>query len=156
MLDAVTFGQQEYGRMGIIEAYTRQDQLQVPYLSKQLLWDKTVANDVLVALDNIQLNSGYVCPILEVTTSRLDCVDPGQLMLPRNRLGEIEASLWIDEVWAQQLQAEGDVRIMEWISALPEITRDQLDKVITVRLVLQVIILTDYHTQMASILQTEC
>jgi hypothetical protein len=59
---AVLYGPASMGGMEFPETYTMQDQAQIPYLLKQLRWDKTVANDILVTLDHIQLTSGFVLP----------------------------------------------------------------------------------------------
>jgi hypothetical protein len=62
---AVVFGPVKYGGMSIPDVYTRQTQLHAKYLIQQLRWDKTVANDFLVTLSNLQLESGFVTPLLE-------------------------------------------------------------------------------------------
>ena len=54
MPNAVIFGPVEYGGMEHPEGYTLQDQTQLPYIIKQLRWDHTVANDILVTLDILQ------------------------------------------------------------------------------------------------------
>ena len=66
MPDAVVFGTVKHGGMEFPEAYALQDQLQMTDVIRQLRWDKTVANDILVTLDNIQLNAGFVTPIMEL------------------------------------------------------------------------------------------
>ncbi len=52
--------------------YTLQDQVQLDYLLKQLRWEKTVANNFLIALDSMQLCSGFTAPILELVATTLD------------------------------------------------------------------------------------
>ena len=52
------------------ETHTLQDQLQIPYLIRYSRWDKTVPNNVLVTLDNIQINVGFVTLIMEDTSLR--------------------------------------------------------------------------------------
>ena len=65
------FGPKEYEGMEIVETYTLQNQLQGVSVMKQLRWRKTVANDLLVTLDNVQLASGFLRPVLEETVQRL-------------------------------------------------------------------------------------
>ena len=65
------FGPKEYEGMEIVETYTLQNQLQGVSVMKQLRWGKTVANDLLVTLDNVQLASGFLPPVLEETVQRL-------------------------------------------------------------------------------------
>ena len=72
MQDAVIFGTMNHGGIKFPEAYTLQDQLQILDVIRQLRWDKMVANDILVTFDNIQLNAGFVTPIMEDTGPRID------------------------------------------------------------------------------------
>ena len=75
MPDAVIFGTMNHGGMKFPEAYNLQDQLQILDVIQQLRWDKTVASNILVTLDNIQLNAGFVTPIMEDTGLRMDYDD---------------------------------------------------------------------------------
>ena len=79
MPDAVVFGTVNHGGMEFPEAYALQDQLQITDVIRQLRWDKTVAHDILVTLDNIQLYAGYVIHIMKDTQPRMDYVDHGLL-----------------------------------------------------------------------------
>ena len=73
MPNAVVFGPLEYGGMEYPEAYCLQDQTQLPYLLKQLRWDKDVANGLLVTLDLLQLQSGFIKSIMEHTAENQAC-----------------------------------------------------------------------------------
>ena len=53
--------------MEFIDTQCLQDQVQLDYLVKQLRWDLTVVNYLLVALDSVQLASGFTYPLLEHT-----------------------------------------------------------------------------------------
>ena len=53
MPDAVIFGTINHGGMEFLEAYTLQDQLQIPDVIRNLRWDKMFVNDILVTLGNI-------------------------------------------------------------------------------------------------------
>ena len=79
MPDAVISGPMNHGGMEFPEAYTLQDQLQIPDVIRHLRWDKRVANDILVIIDNIQLNVGFITPIMEDIRLRIDYVDQGLL-----------------------------------------------------------------------------
>ncbi len=107
------------GGMEFPEAYTMQDQAQIPYLIKQLRWDKKLANNILVTLDHIQLTSGFITPILQFTTKRIDYINNSFLNSIRNRLAKIKGSLWIEKAWAPSLQREGDASIMERFTQIP-------------------------------------
>ena len=68
---------------------------------------------ILVTLDNIQLTSGYVTPIMEDTNLRLDYIDQGLLTAVRERMRQADMSLWVEEAWTPSLQRVGDQAIME-------------------------------------------
>ncbi len=68
------------GGMEFPETYSMQDQAQISYIIKQLRWDKTVANDILVSLDHIQLISGFVTPVLRNTMIPIGYIDNSFLM----------------------------------------------------------------------------
>lgn len=74
------YGPFDYGGMEFIEAYTLQDQVQLEYLIKQLRWDRVVANDFLVALDKVQMSSGFVEPILESVEDAIDYLLPSYII----------------------------------------------------------------------------
>ena len=106
MPDAVIFGTINRGGMEFPEAYALQDQLQITDVIRQLQWDKTVVNDILFTLNNIQLNAGFAIPIMEDTQPKIDYVDQVSLASLRGRMGKIEATTWIEEAWALKLQQE--------------------------------------------------
>ena len=140
---AVLYGPASMGGMEFPETYTMQDQAQIPYLLKQLRWDKTVANDILVTLDHIQLTSGFVLPILSNTLEPINYIDNSFLLSIRNRLSEINGSLWIEKAWSPPLQREGDSSIMENFTRISGITTSTLKRANTVRIYLRVITIAD-------------
>ncbi len=81
---AVLYCPMSMGGMEFPETYTMQDHAQIPYIIKQLRWDKTVANDILVTLDHIQLVSGYVAQILQNTIIPIRYIDNSFLLSIRN------------------------------------------------------------------------
>ena len=91
----------------------RQSQLHLKYMIKQLRWDETVAGDILTTLDNIQLASGFVTPILEATVQPMDYIDQGWILDLRTRLADIGATLWVEDAWQPKLQRENDICLME-------------------------------------------
>ncbi len=109
-----------------------QDQAQIPYILKQLRWDKMVANDILVTLDHIQLTSGFVAPILQSTTKPIGYIDNSFLLSVHARLTEIKGSLWIEKAWMPSLQQEGNESLMERSTQVPRITTGILKKANTV------------------------
>jgi hypothetical protein len=141
--NVLLFGPLEYGGLELMDMYTLQDQVQLSYLLKQLCWDKTVANDILFTLDNLQLCSGFTLPVLEFPSLPLSYVGQGYLKSVRERLAEMDAGLWIEHAWTPPLQREGDASIMECFAAIPNITIAQLRHANVVRLYLRVITIAD-------------
>jgi hypothetical protein len=123
---ALLNGPLEYGGLEMMETYTLQDQVQLSYLLKQLRWDRTVANDILVTLDNLQLCSGLLLPVLEFPSLPIPYVEDGFLSLVRRRLNEMEAGLWIENAWTPSLQHIGDESLMARFITIPRITTAQL------------------------------
>ena len=128
----------EYGGMEIPDTFTLQDQLQVPYILKQVRWDSTVANDLLTTLEEIQLASGFVRPIMEFTDLPISYIDQGLLIKIRKRMGGYEAGIWFEGAWTPELQRERDAAIMEAFVRILGITPRQLEKANACRLYLRV------------------
>jgi hypothetical protein len=140
---AVLYGPMEYGGLEFPEAYTLQDQVQLDYLIKQLRWDKLVANDFLVALDSVQMCSGFTTPILEAVTIPIEYLSSSYIISLRTRLSEMKAYLWIEKGWTPKLKREGDASLMEKFSQCPHISRAMLRKANAVRIYLRVVTIAD-------------
>ena len=140
---AVLYGPVEYGGMEFIEAYTLQDQVQLDYLIKQLRWDRVVANDFLVALDSVQMCSGFVEPILESVADAIEYLSLSYIINLRTRLREMKAYVWIEKSWTPKLQREGDMSIMQAFVQCPSISRAMLKQANAVRLYLRVVTIAD-------------
>jgi hypothetical protein len=97
----------------LTDTRTRQTQHHVKGMIKYLRWDQTVGGDIVTTLDNIQLASGFVSPLLEVTDKKIDYIDIGWILELRQRLDEMGATMWIEHAWQPQLQREGDLGLME-------------------------------------------
>jgi hypothetical protein len=110
---AIIHGPLRYGGLELADTRTRQTQLHVKDMIKYLRWDQTVGGDILTALDNLQLASGFVTPILQATDKNIDYIDQGWILDLRKRLNEIGASMWIEQAWQPPLQREGDLSLME-------------------------------------------
>ena len=140
---AVLYGPMEYGGLEFPETYTLQDQVQLDYLIKQLWWDKVVANDFLVALDSVQMCSGFVMSILEATTVSIEYLSPSYIIDLRTRLAEMKAYMWIERCWTPKLQREGDAALMEHFAQCPQISRAMLRKANAVHIYLPVVTIAD-------------
>ena len=95
---AVVHGPTRYGGLELTDTRTRQTQHHVKGMIKYLRWDQTVGGDILTTLDNIQLASGFVSPLLEVTDKKIDYIDIGWILELRQRLDEMGATMWIEHV----------------------------------------------------------
>ena len=106
---AIVHGPTMYGGLGLPDVYTRQNQHHIKYMIKQLRWNNTLANNILTALDNVQLASGFVSPILEHTDTDMDFIDRGWIVDLRERLNEIGAKLWIEDASGRRLLLNGEI-----------------------------------------------
>lgn len=140
---AVLYGPLKYGGMEFPHIHTLQTSVQIQYLLKQLRWNKTVANDIIVTLDSIQLLAGFGSPILEDVSQPINYLGNSYFLSLRKRLAEIQASLWIEEVWRPKLQREGDHFLMDYFTRIPGITTTDLRKANAVRLYMRVLTISD-------------
>lgn len=140
---AALYGPIEYGGLEFPDTYTLQDTVQLEYLIKQLRWDKTVANDFLVALDWVQLCSGLIKPIMEYTSGDINYLAQSYIIDLRRRLHEMGGFLWIEKCWTPELQREDDCSLMEGFLRIPGIKRATLRQANLVRLYLRVVTIAD-------------
>ena len=96
-----------------------------------------------MTLDNVQLCSGFVSSLFEHTHPPIPYLEKSHLIDIRRRLGELDASLWIEKAWAPSIQRIGDESLMERFLTIPNITTSQLRQANTVRLYLWVITIAD-------------
>jgi hypothetical protein len=101
------------GGMEFPEVHTLQNQTQVPFMLKQLRWDKTLANDILVTLDHVQLLTGLTTPVMQNTASKINYIGTSYLVEMRRRLSDIESTIWIEHKWVPSLQRQRDKSIMD-------------------------------------------
>ena len=59
----------------------------------------------------------------------MDYVDQGLFASLRGRIGEIEATMWIEKAWAPKLQQENNRSVMERFTAIHGATTGELRKV---------------------------
>jgi hypothetical protein len=81
------------GGMEFPETRTLQNQTQIPFMIKQLRWDKTLANDILVTLDHVQLLSSFTTPVMQNTKIKINYIGTSYLVEMRRRLLEIEGTI---------------------------------------------------------------
>ena len=84
--------------MDLPELHTLQDEPQIPYLPKTLRWSKP-PRDFLVTLDNKQMESGFVSPILDTMDLPIEYIDLGWIIGLRDRLRSFNAGIWIEDAF---------------------------------------------------------
>lgn len=140
---AVLYGPIELGGLDFMEVRTLQLTTQVSYVLKQLRWDKTVANDIIVTLDTLQLASGLSQPLMEYPSTPISYIGASYFLHIREQLAEINASLWIEDVWKPQPHREHDEFIMDKFLQIPGITNGELRQANAVRLYMRILTIAD-------------
>ncbi len=139
----ILHGPMEFGGLDFPDTAMLQDTTQLDYLIKQLRWDKVVAKYFLVALDWVQLCSGFTTPLLENVTQKLGYLQNSYIIDLRRRLATLDACLWIEKKWLPALQRVGDRALMEAFIEIPRVTCSQLRQANAVRLFLRVVTIAD-------------
>jgi hypothetical protein len=141
--DPVLYRPLSYGGMAFPEIHMLQLSTHLKYLTKQLHWDHTVANNFLVALDSTQLHTGLGLPLLETTTPPIRYVSNSFILSLRMHLNDIGASFWIEDKWSHPLQRENDAFLMDLFVRIPRITPSQLKQANEVQLYLRILTIAD-------------
>ena len=139
----VLYSPLEKGGMNYPSFSILQDQLGIINLIKQLRWNKTIANDILVTLSAIQFTSGMCTPVLMDTSTNISYVPPGWLLHIRSRLNAWGGTLWIEHQWNPELQRLNDSSIMETLANAAGANRGAMEKCNMCRLYSRVITLSD-------------
>ena len=100
----VLYSPLEKGGMNYPPFTILQYQLGIVNMIKQLRWNKTIANDVLVTLSAVQFTSGMCTPILIDTSTDISYVPPGWILHIRSRLNAWGGTLWIEHQWNPDTQ----------------------------------------------------
>lgn len=140
---AVLYGPTGIGGLEFPHCGTLQLTTQLSYLLKQIRWDKTVANDIVVTLDSLQLASGLSRPLMEYPTAEVNYLGDSYFLHIRSQLAEINASLWIEDVWRPTPHREHDAFLMDQFIRIPGITRADLKQANAVRMYLRVLTIAD-------------
>ncbi|KAL9183004.1 LOW QUALITY PROTEIN: hypothetical protein ACHAXT_004791 [Thalassiosira profunda] len=152
MPKAVVYGPLEYGGVAFPEVMSLQDGTQLPYLLKELRWDKSVANAMLTTIDQLQMRVGFVRPIMEFTTLPIRYASmkgefDGYFLSLRQRLADIDGSLWLEDAWTPTLQREGDASIMKRLVESKLFSPSVLSRANNARLYLRVITIADLASE---------
>eukprot|EP00956_Cyclotella_meneghiniana_P033092 scaffold93176_cov89-Cyclotella_meneghiniana.AAC.1 len=117
---AVVYGPVRWGGLGLnTDMYCLQLQCAMVYLVRVLRWDKIVADDIITAIDALQLRSGFVSPVLEEVSTPIVHAGKGWLLnLMRAMMREYDVSAQIEHLWKPSLQRENDVALLEAFSKI--------------------------------------
>ena len=143
MPKAVIYSTLKHGGINFPKMEVIQLKKGIMFLLRQLRWDHTIANDILIVLSSLQLMSGYTTPLMEDPTTRLDYVTAGWLGHIRSNLAKINATMWIENQWNPPLQRDNDQSIMLAFTNLPGITRKRLERANYWRVYLKIITVCD-------------
>ena len=92
MKKAVFYALPELGGLGLPNMCLIQDQKNIQHLVRQLEWGSTMSNDIHITLSQLQLQSGFVSPILESPSLKAPHIEAGWITHIRGRLKELNAS----------------------------------------------------------------
>jgi hypothetical protein len=124
---AVVWGPRALGGLELnTNIYNVQAQCAISYLVRAIRWQGSVASDIIATLNALQLLSGFVSPVLELTSLPLAYVGNGWLLNLREMLQCYQMTVWIEGLWRYSLQRQGDCSIMERFASNPNITPTML------------------------------
>ena len=113
MKKAVLYVPPELGGLGLPNICLIQDQKNIQHLVRQLEWGSTVSNDIHIALSQLQLQSGFIDPLLEFSSTKAPHIESGWITHIRGRLKELNAEIVVEDAWAPELQRVNDVSLMK-------------------------------------------
>ena len=113
MKKAVLYAPSDLGGLGLPSICLIQDQKNIQHLVRQLEWGSIVSNDIHITLSQLQLQSGFIDPILEFPTTKAPHLEAGWTTHIRGRLKELNASIVVKDVWDLELQRVNDASLME-------------------------------------------
>jgi hypothetical protein len=80
---------------------------------RTLRWNNTVAQDIIAALNALQLLSGFGTPVMEKTTPSISYAGKGWLINLREMMNLYDTTAWIEDAWAPAKQRQYDQAIQE-------------------------------------------
>jgi hypothetical protein len=120
---AVVWGPKALGGLELnTNVYSVQAQCAVSFFVRAIRWQGSVATDIICTLNALQLLSGFVSPLLEVTSPEIRYVGRGWLVNLREMLHCYGITVWIEGAWRFPLQRQGDCALMERFASNPNIT----------------------------------
>ncbi len=106
-------GPLQFGGMNILKHQVLQDQWNLQYFIQSLRWDKIIAQDIITVLDDFQLVSCFVSPVLSCPDIDIDYLSRGLIPHIRHRLKMLEGEIAVEDAWRPYLQRKGDDSLME-------------------------------------------
>ena len=113
MKKAVLYAPPELGGLVLPNVCLIQDQKNIQHLVRQLEWGSIVPNDIHITLSQLQLQSGFISPILKFPATKAPHIEAGWITHIRGRLKELNASIVVEDAWAPELQRVNDASLRE-------------------------------------------
>ena len=108
---AVLYAPPELRGLGLPNMCLIQDQMNIQHLVRLLEWGSTVSNDIHITLSQLQLQSGFIDPILEMPATKAPHLEAGWITHIRGRLKELNASIVVEDTWVPELQRVNDASL---------------------------------------------
>ena len=99
MKKAVVYAPLELGGIGLPSIQCLQDQKGMQHMIRQLKWGREPAEDVHITLSQLQLQTGFLDPLLSRPVLPAPHIETGWLSHIRQRLCDLRAHIEIEDVW---------------------------------------------------------
>ena len=113
MHKAVIYGPVSQGGLNYPQFKTIPTIRSIIYMIKQLRWNKDIAKDIRVSIKIMQLMSGLEYPLMEYVETPIKYVEKTWILIVRECLRRLKASIQIENIWFPKKQRENDISIME-------------------------------------------
>ena len=110
---AIIYSPRQLGGIGYPSIENEQDKNLIYHFIHQLEWDKEVGQDIRIVLSQLQLQSGFVSPLMEDPDLIAPHLKQGWLSFLRERMARLNGSIALQDQWAPILQRVNDTSIME-------------------------------------------
>ena len=85
----------------------------IQHLVRQLEWGREPAEDVRITLSQLQLQKGFLDPLLSCPTLTAQHIEPGWRSHIRQRLYDLNAHIEVEDAWTPLPQQANDQSLME-------------------------------------------
>ena len=143
MPKAVIYGPLSQGGLNYPQFKTIQTTQSITCMIKQLRWNKDIAKDIRVSIEIMQLMSGLEYPLMEHVEKPVKYVEKIWILIVRERLRRLKASIHIENIWFPKKQRDNDISIMEKVISIKGITKSQMGVTNMCRVYLRIIVIFD-------------